>query len=275
MGRQDALLRGIDFDMRVLEIAPRSHPVAPKAAEWSVVIADRHDSSDLRRFAIMQGIDSTPIEHVDYVWASGALHDVVPVQLHGFFDAAILQSIVTTEANPLALLRSISRLLKPGGLLNAEFIDKRQAQDRFRPVTTTGDLLDAYDRAGEQPGLKAMFHHFFDTLATVSSDGTPAFLHPAERAAEDVRLFSRQRQYSGGGLPRTLITTPVSIQLLLLDLRFLGLLDLVVREVVLSDGAAFWIQMQRGQGAKQTSSSSTFQARRLELLRQLSQEQAA
>src|SRR5262245_20390051 len=152
MSRQDLALAAIDRKGRGLEIGPSFSPLAPKAEGFDVDIVDHLDQKGLVAKYKSHGVDVSRIEPVDFVWHAGRLGDLL--KRPGHYDYVIASHVIEHLPDPLGFLSDVESLLKPGGVLALVVPDKRYCFDYLKPVSTTGQVVDASlkPRATHTPG---------------------------------------------------------------------------------------------------------------------------
>ncbi len=262
----------------MLELHPRNHPAAPKSQDWNVVIVDSDTTEALQAQISRWGGDPSLIEVVDYVWTDGSLHDLMPPVLHGSFDICIIQEMLEVIPNPLDLLRSISRLLKVGGVIELVVADKFHNFNFFKPLSTTGDILDAFDRSSGRHNLKTAYHTFFDNVRY--KDGIAwggdftneySFVHDMADAREQLKAYSNARRFDAAEL-HAFYFNATAFHLIMLELRFLGLIDYDVVELKSSDSHQFFATLRKVEAGAPTLSVEDFTARRVALVNLIAQE---
>jgi SAM-dependent methyltransferase len=276
MSRNDTILAGIDRTMRILEIGPSFSPIAPKADGWNTCVVDHASTEELvEKFRGNPDTDIGRIEPVDVIWNGGPLDDAVPRVQHGTFDACIVSHVLEHITDPIAFLQSLERLLTPRGVVTLALPDKRRCFDFFKPVSTTGELLDAHARNATRHSGKALF----DFLAyNVYADGDYVW---ERRPIGNVRFFTplaeakrELDQYRGrktGGSTEYVDChawhfTPASFELVMLELAALGEIDFTVARTLPTVGHEFYASLRRN--AVSAGDDAALEAARLRLLRQ-------
>jgi len=163
------LLSGIDPTSNVLELGPSINPKAPRSRGWNVTVVDHATQDELiEKYRNDTRVDVSNIEKVDYVWRGGPLHDAVPPERHGTFDALIASHVIEHIPDPIGFLQSAERLLHPRrGVLALAVPDKRWCFDYFKQLSTTGQMLDANRRRAQRHSPSTRF----DASAYVAFDG--------------------------------------------------------------------------------------------------------
>ena len=81
MDRTRRLLRSLTKDARLVEVGPSFNPLAPKRDGWNTFVIDHASRDDLvAKYTAHEGVDTSRIEAVDFVWQGGSLADAVPVE---------------------------------------------------------------------------------------------------------------------------------------------------------------------------------------------------
>ena len=142
MSRKDDALSLLDPRGRGLEIGAGYAPFFPKAKGHRVESVDHASADELRRKYAELGQDTSRIEEVDYVWRGEPLDEVVPH--HGAYDYIFGSHVLEHLPDPVAFFNACDRLLKPSGVLVLIVPDKRYCFDVFRPIASTGDLVQAH-----------------------------------------------------------------------------------------------------------------------------------
>ncbi|MCW8087988.1 class I SAM-dependent methyltransferase [Sabulicella glaciei] len=156
MDRRAFLLDGLRLSPpRIIEIGASISPIAPKREGWPTVVVDHAPAAELRDKYARE--NAAAIEEVDVVWQGGPLHERFPQDSHGSFDAIIASHVIEHLLDPVGLLLSADRLLKPDGRLILAVPDKRLCFDAMRPVSTTGQMLAAHLAPRRKHGIGAVF----------------------------------------------------------------------------------------------------------------------
>lgn len=274
--RNEKLLQGIARDAPLIEIGPSFNPVAPRSEGWQVTIIDHASQAELVAKYSGGAVDTSRIEPVDFVWAGGPLHEVVPVARHGSYEAMIACHVIEHLPDLIGFLRSAERLLDPAkGTLLLAVPDKRLCFDFFRPPSTTGQFVEAHRAGRGMHSPRALFDH----VAYSATDGGRAgwgraplaelrLEHSLEQAVEQMELATAGKDYidcHGWQF------TPASFELLVLEFGELGLTDWRVDWVEPRPAVEFFARLVRGR--ESFASTAVREARRLDLLRRMVLEQ--
>ena len=272
--RQQTLLGGLDPASRLVEIGPSYNPIAPKAAGWKTTTIDHATRAHLiDKYRGHPGVDVNRIEDVDFVWTSGSLADAVPAHLHGTFDAFIASHVIEHTTDLVGFLDTAATLLAETGVVILAVPDKRYCFDYFRPLTTTGDVLDAHAAERSRHTRRNLFNHRAYVVKNAESGAWGQgpvqdldFFHSFEEAVE---MFETAGE--GPGAPyvdsHAWQFTPASFELLLLELARIGETDWRVDRITPAIGCEFYAWLRRGGRAAAAVSAPELQARRLALLK--------
>ena len=252
--RAETLLASVARDGRIIEVGPSYNPIAPKTEGWNSFSIDHLTREGLvAKYTGHPGVDISRIEPVDFIWAGGMLSDAVPPDQHGSFDAFVAGHVIEHTPDLIAFLDSASTLLKPHGVMILAIPDKRYCFDYFRPLTTTGQLLEAHASRRSLHGGRLAF----DQVAYFVTDGgaiawgpRPSqgirFMHGLEDASYQFRIFENNSYYAD---IHAWCFVPSSFELLLLELARLGQTDWRVERVTSAEGCEFFAWLHRGGGA--------------------------
>ena len=142
MNRDQRVMQYVDKSMKIVEIGACYNPLAPRCDGWNSKIIDHLNRDDLIKKYPDQQVHR--IEDVDFIWKSGSIETAVPVDLHGTFDACIASHIAEHAPDFIGFFASISRLVKPDGLIVIAIPDRRFMFDFFQPLTLTDRILEAH-----------------------------------------------------------------------------------------------------------------------------------
>jgi len=220
-----------------LEIGPSYNPIVPKREGYRVEVVDHLDTVALRaKYANEANVDATKIEEVDHVWHGEPLSELVGRER---FDYIVASHVIEHTPDMLGFLEECAAMLKPDGELVLVVPDRRKCFDFFRPVSSTGDVLQARleRRSRHAPGSA------FDQIANCAtldgaagwmsaSRGQLGFLHTVDQAAQLFDLVATSSDYIDC---HAWVFTPSSFRLILKDLADIGRLPLRERGLWRSD----------------------------------------
>jgi SAM-dependent methyltransferase len=125
-----------------LEIGPSHRPLAPKRAGYNVHTLDHASAAELRAKYQDANVDISNIEDVDFVWHGEPYPELIG-QKH-CYDWIISSHVIEHVPDLISHIKECEILLKANGFLSLIIPDKRYCFDYFQPLTSTGDLLDAF-----------------------------------------------------------------------------------------------------------------------------------
>ena len=269
MTRRDRLLSMIDLTGLGLEIGPGFNPLLPKSEGYRVETLDHASQEDLRRKYQDAKVDLSRIEAVDYV--SDGTSVLQAVGAPGRFRFIVASHVIEHTTDMLGFLRDCEALLEPGGVLALAIPDKRFSFDVLRPLSSTGDVIQAHleGRTSHPPG------RVFDevaysavregALSWIAADARPlTFFHPFERARELLDHVCRTSDFID---IHAWQFTPSSFRLIVEDLHQAQFLGLRERQFAGDCGAEFMVAL--------SNSGAGPDADRLTLAQRVLSEQAA
>ncbi len=247
MDRRMEITKHINKDKKGIEIGPWFAPLAPKREGFNCLSFDVFDTETLKKnaeqdphtdnscIATIEAVDivgnSTEIEHV--IAARGEL---------GTFDYIISSHNFEHLPNPIRFLQGCEKVLKPGGYLSMAIPDKRSCFDYFKPISTLGNWLEAYFQNRDRPTLAQIFdqNSLHSRYSDVDVQRTGFFI---ENDPSNVSVLNtlkdaydsyveqntnKNREYHD---VHCWAFTPSSLHLLFLDIGFLRLTQLSVKEL--------------------------------------------
>jgi SAM-dependent methyltransferase len=274
MNRLDKLLFAIDRKSRILEIGPSYNPAAPKAAGWQTHVLDHASQAELRAKYADHNVSCDKIEPVDFVWREGAIHDAVPTDLHGRFDACIASHVIEHVPNPVVFFQSLDRLLTQEGVLSLAVPDKRYCFDFFRPLTLAAAWIEAFERESIRHSrrnlLEYFAYHVYNGKRFEWGQYDAVNLHlPGEL------MWGKSRADDAG--PSELdpyvdchawCFTPSSFSLLILELNHMELIGFRVDRLFPTAGCEFIVSLRKGR----EKAAAQIQSKRLDLLHAVNRE---
>lgn len=288
MQRLDELLKYIDRSSVGIEVAPYFNPALPKAKGNKVLILDVFDTETLRGYAakdpLIPPTRVMEIEDVDIVGDASSIAEMLATkQLSGQIGFVISSHNFEHLPNPIKFLRGCSAVLKPGGMLSMAVPDNRACFDHFRMPTRLSEWLAAYHGNFTQPSAEAIF----DLAANKSHFMIRGMAYPScnidRDAAEDFVLagdittaYSEYLERLNGPFAyfdtHCTVMFPQTLELMLRDLKHLGLCDLEIVEVSATYGHEFFVHLRKPLiAASDATPSSDYKIKRAELLRTISE----
>lgn len=276
MNRLNELRRFVRKTELGIEIAPYFNPAVSKADGDNVAIVDVFETETLRRRA--KDDPKIPderiieIEDVDLVSDASQLARVVKAnELSSKVSYIVSSHNFEHLPDPISFLQGCSEALVPGGVLSMAIPDCRACFDYFRMPTRLSDWLSAYHGAYTQPSPEVMFdsasnrapyNEDFDCFTPVQN-----LKSAYNKYLSDIKVSGPYRD------THCSVVFGHSFELMIRDLKFLGLIDLEVVEVSPTSGIEFFAHLRKPDmklnGAATVESDEVFFAKREELMRQV------
>jgi hypothetical protein len=223
-----------------LEIGPSYNPVVPKSTGAKIETIDYTDQAGLiQKYKSEPSVDIRRIEPVDYVSDGKPMTCII--RRRDYYDYIIASHVIEHTPNMISFINDCRLLLKDRGVLVLAIPDRRYCFDYFRPITSTGDVLQAFreGRTRHTPGA------LFDHLAYVSRRGGQItwskedlsefeFVHTLDQAAAFFESYSVDAEYVDCHAWQF---TPSSFRLIVKDLSDIRVLHL--REHKFHDSIGF------------------------------------
>lgn len=248
--RNDRLLSMIDLSGLGLEIGPGFNPLVPKSAGHRVETLDHATQEALVAKYAGAGVDTSRIEPVDHVSTGASVFAAIGQP--GRYRWIVASHVIEHTPDLLGFLKDCEKLLQADGVLALAVPDKRFSFDVLRPLTSTGDVLQAHleGRTMHPPG------RVFDEVAynvlrggTLAwgpdADGPLAFFRPLADAKAIFEHVQRSREYVD---IHAWQFTPSSFRLIVEDLFQIGATGLREADFDGARGGEFLIALSR-QGA--------------------------
>ncbi|PZS20774.1 MAG: hypothetical protein DLM57_00565 [Pseudonocardiales bacterium] len=252
MDRVEKALHAVDLSGRGLEVGPSYNPLVPKSSGHRIETVDHAHAEELVAKYTAMGLSEehiARIEPVDHLWAGGSLLDVVPD--HGSYDYILASHFIEHTVDLVRFLKDCEVLLRDGGRLSLVVPDKRFCFDRFQPLSTVGDVIDAYHAkntfhtAGPLVDHQAYACTSGGALIWSADHRAPVELQfpNLEGAAEAARNGLAQQAYFDTHRWKF---TPTSFELLIDDLAVMGLHSFGVVESLPTEGFEFFVTLGNG-----------------------------
>ncbi|MCX8507587.1 MAG: hypothetical protein ORN49_01695, partial [Rhodobacteraceae bacterium] len=261
MQRLSELLKYVDKQAPGIEIAPYFNPALPKSAGYHTLTVDVFDTESLRTYAAKDPhipADRIPeIETVDLVGDASGLEDL----LRSSGQDGEISHIVSSHnfehlPNPIKFLQGCAAVLKSGGMLSMAVPDCRASFDHFRMPTRLGDWLTAYFADARQPRAETLFDLMSSRAAFLKNGRAETSCNLAMDQAENFTLigdlqtaydrFQSEIRAPGPYMDcHCTVMFPESLELMLRDLRHLGLIDLEIVEISPTHGHEFFVHLRK------------------------------
>ena len=249
MDRVEKALHSVDMSGRGLEVGPSYNPLVRKASGARIETVDHATQAELvEKYRGMnlpqESLDR--IEPVDYLWHGGSLLNVI--EERGAYDYILASHFVEHTVDLIGFLTDCEALLKPDGKLSLVVPDKRFCFDRFQPLSTVGDVLDAHHAgAAFHPAGALVDHQAYACTSggeiawSPESEGELGAQFPGLEGAKDaLENGNAQKEYFD--IHRWKFT-PTSFELLMGDLRRLGQHSFGVLESFPTEGFEFFVTL--------------------------------
>lgn len=229
-----------------LEIGPSFNPLAPKAKGYNVHILDHASTSGLKEKYQGHGVNLDNIEEVDFVWHGEKLQDLIGNT--ECYDWIIASHVIEHTPCLVSFLQQCEVLLKPGGILSLAVPDKRYCFDYFSPISSTGQILDAWSTHRIKPSAGQVFDHYANAAKRYNSiswradglGGANELVHSLQEAKTQWGKASSTEDYIDVHCWRFI---PKSFEVILSDLKVLNLICLSVKSTFKTVGCEFYVSL--------------------------------
>lgn len=292
MTRKERLLSTITKEMKGLEIGPSINPIVPKREGYCVETIDHTDKQGLVEKYLTdlqsQGkIDQ--IEEVDYVWKGGSYLELT--QKPSYYDYIIACHVIEHTVDMIGFLLDCEQMLKENGQLILAVPDKRFSFDLYKPVTTTGQLLDAYERNASFHSYGSVVDHFFHAVNggirispqenkvtdcwgnyNVREDTLVYPKHTIEDVKPVFEMAKKQEKYVD---IHRFVFTPSSFALIMHELSLLSVVSFEVDSISSAIGYEFIVKLRKICGEKKALPDANEEMmKRFSLMKKIRQEEA-
>ncbi|MFQ6540283.1 MULTISPECIES: methyltransferase domain-containing protein [Aphanothece] len=148
MSRHDSIFKGLDLKTSAFaEIGALANPIAPPGSVF-IDAFTKYENIRLKGITDINLINKMP--EIGCIWdGSSRLEPIMPIKCNCIIASHVIEHI----ANPIRWLKHLSECLATGGWLSLVIPDKRYCFDHFRPLTSPGNLIDAFNNAYARPTL--------------------------------------------------------------------------------------------------------------------------
>lgn len=271
MTRQQKLFKYIDRSGLGLEIGPGPNPIAPKLDGFKVEVVDYALKEVLIKKFQAEGVSTDRIEEVDHVWQGQSYAELTGVR--NYYDWIIASHVIEHVPDLIGFLNSCSEVLQDRGVVSLAIPDKRFCFDRFRPVSSLGQVIDSHLmlKKKHSVGSKIDFDlNYVRNRGLVYWDRFAPHVNEFEFAnkAESIKWHLNADDKAEDYVDcHAWCFTPNSFRLLVFDLYHLGLTDLREIGTFPAEGAEFLIALGKH------DSSTSYRPTRLELVEAAEQDQ--
>ncbi len=153
-------MSGITPDMQGIEYGPSYSPLFPKSQGWNVVVVDHASRDELLSKYSNWNVPINLIEAVDVVITDNDPIEKQLAEYIGKVDYIIASHVFEHLPNPIGFLNFNERLLSPNGFIRLAIPDKRFCFDLLKPLTSAGDLIQAFIENRTRPTIGQYFNAF-------------------------------------------------------------------------------------------------------------------
>jgi len=220
--------------MRGLEIGPSYRPLCPKNQGWNTLVVDHATRAELVAKYTAWEVDTSLIEDVDVVLGDDGLRAIGPKR---GYDYILASHVIEHVPNPIGFIHACADLLKPKGRLRLAVPDKRFCFDLLKPVSTAGQMIQAYSENRRSHTLgqvvdALMFHVTSNgqiTFPRVGASDRLELVHPPMEAYRlAINVIRSGQHYDVHGW----VFTPSSFLVICRQLTAMGLLPFRITEVI-------------------------------------------
>lgn len=238
--------QGLDKGLKGLEFGPSFNPVAPKAEGFNIVTVDHLSKEELVNKYRGEPVELDRIENVDVVWAGQDLRDELGC---GTFDYIIASHVVEHVPCLVSFLRLCQDLLNDMGRLYLLVPDKRFCFDVFRPLTSTGLVLDAYFEKRTRPAPYQIFEQHAYSAKCLGSPNWSADTPRSFSVADDIdAAFETYQAARSDETYRDVhcwVFVPSSFRRIVAELRSLGLIAFGELSFADTKGCEFYLSLSK------------------------------
>jgi len=180
MLREKLLRKHISKEKLGLEIGPLFWGLCRKDEGYNVLIWDVLSKEELlNNYKTESKSAKKELEEIDIISSKSmkiALSeysqkkDAVVKNVSECFEYIISSHNLEHMPNPIQFLIDASELLKEDGILNMAIPISSRCFDCFRPLSTTGEMLDAYISKNKKPSFGKYFDHSFSTMGILEKN---------------------------------------------------------------------------------------------------------
>ena len=261
MSRKTEILKYVDNSRFGIEIAPYFRPLLSKTDGNKILVLDVFDTKSLREMAQKDPHISDEwiknIEDVDIVGDASSIGDYASnLNLSGKLSYVISSHNFEHLPNPIKFLQGCASALESGGVLSMAVPDCRACFDHFRTPTRLSDWLLAYHQDIKMPSPETLFDFHANNCAYIShgqptvgcdiSQGELQYfvLQGDLKSAYSDYLSNSKNQVNYKDAHCT-VMFPETLELLLRDCIFLGLIDFEIVEISKTVGLEFYVHLRK------------------------------
>lgn len=285
MERTTKITKFIASGAKGIEIGPWCSPLTPKSGGYDCLVMDVFDTDTLRARAksdkTLSEEQIAKIEDVDIIGTSSQLAEQVSkLQPLASFDYIVSSHNLEHIPDLINFFQGCEKVLKDHGTLSMAIPDRRGCFDYFRPNSSSAEIIDAFRLRKDSPSPAQILEHcsFYakQYIESVEYNGFNTGVN-----AENIEPCDDLREVYGAWLKRMSADdniyldvhcwtfTPASFEQIILDLNYLGLVNLTLFSVEAFRGE-FYVHFRKLPTLP--LSPEKFRKRRVELLRKANDE---
>jgi SAM-dependent methyltransferase len=256
-----------------LEVGPFFRPICPKAEGYNSISLDVFSRDELiRNYAKDPNVYPyfNNIEEVDIVSSEPLLNAIKHSDLFkdNYKSESIFDYIITSHhfehlANPIQFLQAAEQLLKPKGILSMAIPIHTRCFDLYKPLSSSGMLIDAFINNATSPSVGTVFNHL--TFGAHKIDGSPiGSPYQSNKSVkliwDEIENFQMQPNFNKidwfNQLKKNVdnnyvdahcnFFNPASFCLILADLKMIGLLNHLEVHYIYEHGMEFIVHLKKG-----------------------------
>lgn len=241
MTRDETIRSMFDTSGFGLEIGPSYNPLLPKSQGYNVETVDHASADELRqKYKSMDGA-ADRIEEVDYISDGSPLTEVIGEKAR--YDFIVASHVIEHVPDLVRFLQDCQSLLKEDGTLVLAVPDKRYCFDTFRPLTSIGGVLQAYEERRTRHSTATIFDYLFHYAKRGEQD---VWIEPDRQglrlvhsASETMKRTEAAGASNGYTDAHAWVFVPESFAFIIDALRSLALVNFRVDKNTAYDGPTF------------------------------------
>ena len=260
MDRVREILKYVRKSDEGIEVSPYHSPLVSRSNGYRSISLDIFDAAELRRRAAAEpGIPDAHVGRIEEVDLQGSAVDIAELVAARFggkrFDYVVSSHNLEHLPDPIRFLQGCEKVLTDGGVLSLAVPDRRYCFDFFRPVTELSEWLDAFHEKRKRPTAGQIFRG--ESLRS-NLDGSGAWhpllaIIPTPEENVESAYADWRSSMQDGAIPEYIdihcsAFTPASLELMLADLRFLGLIHFETLEISRPNGCEFYVHLRHSGG---------------------------
>lgn len=246
--RSDIILHNIDTNKKLgLEISPSFNPVLPKKIFNNIKTCDYYDEEDLKnKYKNDKNVDFTKIEKVDYILKNNNLSTIIKEK----FDFIIASHVIEHTTDVITFINECSKVLNNNGILSLAIPDKRYMFDFFRPISSPGNILQAFIEKRKTHPQGTLYDNislsctYLDSIAWLNS--TDINQLKLMHDIKNIKEIYESLDYSIYNDTHEWVFTPSSFKLIFFEMQNISLItnNLYIKSITPSIGyCEFYVQL--------------------------------